>query len=65
MVQVLRVKTSSAVPSLILRTAATSGGLPLEVFDAVRAGILAEGLRGTSKDQINTDRLAFIKAGLK
>ena len=32
----------SAVPPLMLKTAANPGGLPLEVFDGLRAGILAD-----------------------
>ena len=31
-----------AVPPLMLRTAANPGGLPLETFDAIRAGVLAD-----------------------
>jgi non-heme chloroperoxidase len=31
-----------AVPPLMLKTAANPGGLPLEVFDGIRAGILAD-----------------------
>ena len=31
-----------AVPPLMLKTAANPGGLPLEVFDAIRAGVLAD-----------------------
>ena len=31
-----------AVPPLMLRTAANPGGLPLEVFDQIRAGVLAD-----------------------
>jgi non-heme chloroperoxidase len=32
----------SAVPPLMLKTAANPGGLPLEVFDGIRAGVLAD-----------------------
>jgi non-heme chloroperoxidase len=32
----------SAVPPLMLKTAANPGGLPLEVFDNIRAGVLAD-----------------------
>ena len=32
----------SAVPPLMLKTAATPGGLPIEVFDGIRAGSLAD-----------------------
>ena len=32
----------SAVPPLMLKTAANPGGLPIEVFDQIRAGVLAE-----------------------
>jgi non-heme chloroperoxidase len=32
----------SAVPPLMLKTAANPGGLPIEVFDAIRAGSLAD-----------------------
>jgi non-heme chloroperoxidase len=32
----------SAVPPLMLRTAANPGGLPMETFDAIRAGVLAD-----------------------
>ncbi len=31
-----------AVPPLMLKTAANPGGLPLDVFDAIRAGVLAD-----------------------
>jgi non-heme chloroperoxidase len=31
-----------AVPPLMLKTAANPGGLPMEVFDAIRAGVLAD-----------------------
>src|SRR3989442_11314460 len=32
-----------AVPPLMLKTAANPGGLPLEAFDGIRAGVLADG----------------------
>jgi non-heme chloroperoxidase len=32
----------SAVPPLMLKTAANPGGLPMEAFDALRAGVLAD-----------------------
>jgi non-heme chloroperoxidase len=32
----------SAVPPLMLKTAANAGGLPIEVFDQIRAGVLAD-----------------------
>jgi len=32
----------SAVPPLMVKTAANPGGLPLEVFDGIRAGVLAD-----------------------
>jgi non-heme chloroperoxidase len=32
----------SAVPPLILKTAANTGGLPVEVFDEIRAGSIAD-----------------------
>jgi non-heme chloroperoxidase len=32
----------SAVPPLMLKTAANPGGLPIEAFDAIRAGVLAD-----------------------
>jgi non-heme chloroperoxidase len=32
----------SAIPPLMLRTAANPGGLPIEVFDGIRAGVLAD-----------------------
>jgi non-heme chloroperoxidase len=32
----------AAVPPLMLKTAANPGGLPLEVFDGIRAGVLAD-----------------------
>jgi non-heme chloroperoxidase len=32
----------SAVPPLMLKTAANPGGLPLDVFDGIRAGVLAD-----------------------
>jgi non-heme chloroperoxidase len=31
-----------AVPPLMLKTAANTGGLPLEVFDGIRTGVLAD-----------------------
>ena len=32
----------AAIPPLMLKTAANPGGLPIEVFDAIRAGVLAD-----------------------
>ena len=32
----------SAVPPIMLKTAANPGGLPMEVFDGIRAGVLAD-----------------------
>jgi len=32
----------SAVPPLMLKTAANPGGLPIEVFDGIRAGSIAD-----------------------
>jgi non-heme chloroperoxidase len=32
----------AAVPPLVLKTAANPGGLPIEVFDLIRAGVLAD-----------------------
>ncbi len=32
-----------AVPPLMLKTAANPGGLPIDVFDGIRAGVLADG----------------------
>jgi non-heme chloroperoxidase len=32
----------SAIPPLMLKTAANPGGLPMEVFDGIRAGVLAD-----------------------
>jgi non-heme chloroperoxidase len=32
----------SAIPPLMLKTAANPGGLPIEVFDGIRAGVLAD-----------------------
>src|SRR5207249_5502581 len=31
-----------AIPPLMLKTAANPGGLPMEAFDAIRAGVLAD-----------------------
>ena len=31
-----------AVPPLMLKTAANPGGVPIEVFDGIRAGVLAD-----------------------
>jgi non-heme chloroperoxidase len=33
---------SSAIPPLMLKTAANPGGLPIEAFDQIRAGVLAD-----------------------
>lgn len=33
---------TGAVPPLMLKTAANPGGLPMEAFDAIRAGVLAD-----------------------
>src|SRR6059036_2073065 len=32
----------SAIPPIMLKTAANPGGLPIEVFDQIRAGLLAD-----------------------
>ncbi|MDF1502751.1 alpha/beta hydrolase [Roseisolibacter sp. H3M3-2] len=40
--RVARVALVSAVPPLMLRTDANPGGLPIEAFDAIRAGVLRE-----------------------
>jgi len=40
--RVARVALVSAVPPLMLRTPANPGGLPIEAFDAIRAGVLAD-----------------------
>jgi non-heme chloroperoxidase len=40
--QVAKAVLISAVPPLMLRTAANPGGLPMEAFDQMRAGILAD-----------------------
>jgi non-heme chloroperoxidase len=40
--RVYRVVLVSAVPPLMLRTPTNPGGLPIEVFDQIRAGILAD-----------------------
>src|SRR5439155_10633547 len=32
----------AAIPPLMLKTAANPGGLPIEVFDGIRAGVLAD-----------------------
>jgi len=40
--RVRQVVLVSAVPPLMLRTASNPGGLPLETFDAIRAGVLAD-----------------------
>lgn len=39
--RVVRIGLISAVPPLMLKTAANPGGLPLEVFDGIRAGMIA------------------------
>jgi non-heme chloroperoxidase len=57
-----------AVPPLMLKTAANPGGLPIEAFDSIRAGVLkvypglSHGMCTINKDLINADLLAFIKA---
>jgi non-heme chloroperoxidase len=40
--RVAKVALVSAVPPLMLRTPANPGGLPIEAFDAIRAGVLAD-----------------------
>lgn len=40
--RVARVVLIAAVPPLMLRTAANPDGLPIETFDAIRAGVLAD-----------------------
>jgi non-heme chloroperoxidase len=40
--RVAKVVLVSAVPPLMLKTAANPGGLPLEVFDGIRAGVTAD-----------------------
>jgi non-heme chloroperoxidase len=40
--RVAKVVLLSAVPPLMLRTAANPGGLPIEVFDGIRAGVTAD-----------------------
>ncbi len=40
--RVAKAVLSSAVPPLMLKTPANPGGLPIEAFDAIRAGVLAD-----------------------
>ncbi len=40
--RVAQVVLIGAVPPLMLKTDANPGGLPLSVFDAIRAGVLAD-----------------------
>jgi non-heme chloroperoxidase len=40
--RVAKVVLLGAVPPLMLRTDANPGGLPLEVFDSIRAGVLSD-----------------------
>ena len=40
--RVAKVVLIGAIPPLMLKTAANPGGLPLEVFDQIRAGVLAD-----------------------
>ena len=40
--QVAKAVLIGAVPPLMLRTAANPGGLPIDVFDQLRAGVLAD-----------------------
>jgi non-heme chloroperoxidase len=40
--RVARAVLISAVPPLMLKTAANPGGLPIEAFDSIRAGVLAD-----------------------
>jgi non-heme chloroperoxidase len=40
--RVAKLVTVGAVPPLMLKTAANPGGLPMEVFDQLRAGVLAD-----------------------
>jgi non-heme chloroperoxidase len=40
--RVAKVVLIAAVPPLMLKTAANPGGLPMEVFDGIRAGVLAD-----------------------
>jgi hypothetical protein len=43
----------------MLKTAANPGGLPVEVFDKIRIGFLAD----MHKEKLNADWLAFLRAG--
>src|SRR5919106_832611 len=40
--RVAKVALVSAVPPLMLKTPANPGGLPIEAFDAIRAGVIAD-----------------------
>src|SRR6266446_3959864 len=40
--RVVKAVLIGAVPPLMLKTAANPGGLPIEVFDGIRAGVLAD-----------------------
>ena len=40
--RVARAALVSAIPPLMLKTAANPGGLPIEVFDGIRAGLIAD-----------------------
>lgn len=58
-----------AVPPLMLKTPANPEGLPIEAFDAIRAGVLADRSQffidltmPFNKDQVNADLLEFIKS---
>ena len=53
----------SAVPPLMLKTAANPGGLPIDVFDGIRAGVLAD--RSQFYKDLTMQFYGFNRAGAK
>ena len=61
--RVARAVLIGAVPPLMLRTPANPGGLPLEAFDAIRAGVLAD--RSQFFKDLSLPFYGFNRAGAK
>jgi non-heme chloroperoxidase len=53
----------SAIPPLMLKTEANPGGLPIEVFDEIRAGVLAD--RSSYWNELANPFYGFNRAGAK
>jgi non-heme chloroperoxidase len=61
--RVAKVVLISAVPPLMLKTAANPGGLPMEAFDQIRAGVLAD--RSQFFKDLPTQFYGFNRPGAK